>query len=210
MECAYPPYKSHRKNEFNRWLLHPFLSDGNYDKLENAGDSAMFTVPLISLAPAILIGYVYNFMTQNTSILECSPAFDTSICEGDVCCKLVSQCAQWTTFMPTLSGALFAWGLVKILATFLIRHSDMMKSNDGQNPGSQLTGDAPNSGESGSDCDDHGNDNDVAGRIYTPPQEYAVRENGNGLPSHHDTTESDVKLAFSNSSRTRNEEVYNE
>ena len=114
------------EEEFCKILLLPFGL-----RSEDTGDSFNFTVPLVSLAPAIVGGYIANFILEKTYSLECDVDFNSfaDICEGEgvekVCCITVSNHQNWFDFLPDLAASILAgWGIVKLIATFISSYDE--------------------------------------------------------------------------------------
>lgn len=103
-------------------------------KAKDTGDSFMFLVPLVSTAPALVGGYIANFILAPSYTLECDIAYNviSEICEDGVCCLTVSSHEDLITFAPKLASSILAgWGIVKYLAMFLIKYSGEVVVDDG-------------------------------------------------------------------------------
>merc|ERR1719471_2425755 len=102
----------------------PFLK---VKMLTETGNSSMFLIPSVALAPSIVTGIIANFILEETYSLECDIAY-SSICdlylENGVCCITISSHDEWYTFAPKVASMMAAsWGIVKLVTTFLISYS---------------------------------------------------------------------------------------
>merc|ERR1740123_1190390 len=121
--------------------LLPFGVEAN-----DTGDSYMFLFPLIATAPALVGGYIANFILAPSYTLECDIAYNviSEICEDGVCCLTVSSHEDLITFAPKLASSILAgWGIVKYLTMFLIAYSGEVVVDDGTKDAD--TKDAPDS-----------------------------------------------------------------
>lgn len=115
--------------QFMRMTLLPFGVTA-----KECGNSFMFLVPLVSTAPALVGGYIANFILAPSYTLECDIAYNviSEICEDGVCCLTVSSHEDLITFAPKLASSILAgWGIVKYLALFLIKSSGEVVVDDG-------------------------------------------------------------------------------
>lgn len=122
-------FEHSKKNFINlvRWLLYPFGI-----KPQKAEEETLFwTVPLVSVAPAMVIGYFANFIMAPKFVLAChesyGPIADPDSCfnDGAICCTAISSQADPLIFMAHLSSSILAaWGVVKIIGHFICLHDD--------------------------------------------------------------------------------------
>ena len=82
-------------------------------------ETALFTLPLISLAPAIVGGYNADFILERKYILECDTQYNpiSTICEDGECCIMVSNHESWFNFLPKLGGSVVAVPTIRTLAS---------------------------------------------------------------------------------------------
>ena len=122
-------YGDEEKNEqFWSALLLPFGFKSNQD-----GDTSLFTLPLLSLAPAIVGGYIANFILERTYSLDCDERYNpiSTMCEDGVCCITVSNHENWFDFLPKLGGSIVtAWGVVKFIGTFVIKYGQFLDTEE--------------------------------------------------------------------------------
>ena len=110
-----------------KWLLYPFGI-----KPRQAEDETMFwTVPLVSFAPAMVIGYFANFILEPNYVFECDESYgpiadpDSCFNDGAICCMAISSHSEPMVFMASLaSTVLAAWGVVKIIGYVICLHDD--------------------------------------------------------------------------------------
>jgi len=115
-----------REELFCKLLMRPFGVHAI-----KTGESFNFVVPLVALAPAIVGGFIANFVLEKTYSLECDAEFNAmaTICEGEgadrVCCVTVSNHENWIDFGSNLAASiLLAWGYVKYMAWFILEFDD--------------------------------------------------------------------------------------
>ena len=109
--------KRTKRTEFWKQLMRPFGFDFS------AGNLAVVLVPLVSFAPAIVGGYIANFVFEETFTLECDDKYNqiSTMCQDGVCCITLSNHENWIHFIPELAGsALTAWGVVTLIGSFVI------------------------------------------------------------------------------------------
>ena len=119
--AAYASYGINQRKKdhaFRAMLLRPF----GIASPKKSGKSWMYTIPLVSLAPAIVIGFSANFFLETTYILKCNEIYNSisTMCEDGVCCITSSNRQEWVDFIPKFaSSILSAWSVVKSLGYFI-------------------------------------------------------------------------------------------
>jgi len=112
-----------KNRQFWDLLLLPFgFKSGNES-------TDIFILPLLSLAPAIVGGYIANFILERKYILECDEQYNpiSTMCEDGVCCITVSSHESWFDFMPKLGGSVVtAWGAVKFIGIFIMTYGEFV------------------------------------------------------------------------------------
>eukprot|EP00483_Globobulimina_turgida_P003058 UN03063 len=96
---------------FDKFLLYPFGV-----KSSETGDSGIWSLPLVASAPAIVGGYIANYILSVHYVLECDPSYEpiSNICEKDVCCIITNSDENWINFIVQLASSILAsWGIVK-------------------------------------------------------------------------------------------------
>eukprot|EP01084_Bolivina_argentea_P040278 74443_1 len=114
---------------FDKLLLYPFGI-----KPSETGDSGTWSLPLVSTAPAIVGGYIANYILIKHYELECDPSYHivSDICERNVCCIVVKQDTNWIYLVTLLASyILTAWGIVKSIGYFIAKYdNDIMEQKN--------------------------------------------------------------------------------
>jgi len=113
----------------SKFLLYPFGI-----RPRDAGDSIVWSSPLVSVAPSLVSGFFANFILQPKYFLECNEAYgpisdpDSCFNDGAICCVAISSHTEPAGFFAGLaSTVLAAWGVVKIIGHFICLHDDEVK-----------------------------------------------------------------------------------
>ena len=91
---------------------------------------SMYIPSLISVAPAIVGGYVAEFCLETTYTLKCDVIYNTisDICEDGVCCITRNNYEDWIYVVPQIaSSVLTAWGIVKATGIFILAHEPRLE-----------------------------------------------------------------------------------
>lgn len=110
------------RETFDKFLLYPFGVKAVY-----AGNSCVWTLPLVSCAPALVGGFIANFIFEERHILECDKSYNvfSNICEENVCCIVISSHDNWINFITKLASSIIAgWGIVKSVGFFITTYGD--------------------------------------------------------------------------------------
>ena len=120
--CSKSKTRDQISQEFDSYLLAPFGV-----KASKVGSSGWWSLPLVSCAPAIVCGYLANYMLQERFELECNELYFgiSDICEDDVCCIVISSHDDWINFITKLASSIIAgWGIVKSIGFFITKYDD--------------------------------------------------------------------------------------
>lgn len=112
--------------EFFISLLSPFGIEAS-----SADVAGYWTIPLVSLAPAIVAGFLVNYMLEDQYVMRCTTDITSKICFDDVCCAAVSWHArtEWYKFIGRLASSMVAaWGVVKLCGYFISKHDPWVQS----------------------------------------------------------------------------------
>ena len=111
---------------WNAKMLQPFGIKAN-----DAGSTSNWSFVLVACAPAIVFGYLANFILEEKFILSCSKNLQTDICNDDVCCELVSSHTDWIVFLVQLaSSSLAAWGFIRYVGLLLLQIDEDVVTKD--------------------------------------------------------------------------------
>lgn len=117
---------------FHDTLLNPF----GIKSPKNSGKSWMYTIPLVALAPAIFVGFISNFVLEETYILKCDEIYNSisTICENGVCCNAISNHDDLVDFVPKVASSMLAgWGIVKSLGYFITVYGEKVSLDEARN-----------------------------------------------------------------------------
>jgi len=109
-------------------LLRPFGV-----KVSESGSSPLWAIPLVAGAPALIAGFMANFMFEERYIIQCNADYEvvSDMCFDDgICCVSVRLQTEWTTFMTSLASTILAsWGLVRAIGYFICLNADFVVLN---------------------------------------------------------------------------------
>jgi len=117
--------KAAAKDTMSKWLLYPFGI-----KPSEAGDSNRWSIPLVSFAPAMVAGFLANFILEEKYVFQCDhSAYDSisDVCYHDegVCCIAISSHTAPITFMASLASTILAaWGVIKAIGHLICISDD--------------------------------------------------------------------------------------
>ena len=137
-----------------RWLLYPF----GIKPRRAEHETVFWTVPLVSLAPAMVLGFLANFILEPKYVFECDESYgpiadpDSCFNDGAICCIAISSHSEPLAFMASLASTILAaWGVVKIIGYFICFHDDdIVVDDDETEKAPQLMKDALSSSSSAS------------------------------------------------------------
>ena len=133
-----------KDRQFWDLLLFPFGF-----KSANEGTD-FFSLPLLSLAPAIVGGYIANFILEEKYSLECDVRYNpiSTMCEDGVCCITVSSHEDWFDFMPKLGGSVVtAWGVVKFIGIFILTYGEFVDTEEDEKVAAEIQSGADVAGD---------------------------------------------------------------
>lgn len=116
------------QSTIENWLLWPFGI-----KVKESDAAWIWLVPLVSIAVAIVGGFIANYILAKRYLLDCDESYTTGRCYDGMCCRLVSShdVRESSRFLGDLaSNILAAWGVVKATAYFICVHDDEFKAED--------------------------------------------------------------------------------
>ena len=96
-------------------------------------ETSVWAIPLVSVAVAIVGGFVANYALEQRFLLNCGSSYSEGMCYHDVCCQPVGshQFVESGRFVGDFaSNILAAWGVVKGLAYFIVIHDKSVQYED--------------------------------------------------------------------------------
>merc|ERR1719242_1187291 len=103
------------RSKVAKWLLKPF----GVNPSQQSQRSIFWSIPLVSLAPSMVAGFLANFFLETKYLIACDqslfdPISDVCFHEEGVCCMVISSHTKPITFLASMASTILAaWGVVK-------------------------------------------------------------------------------------------------
>merc|ERR1719242_1564448 len=120
------------RSKVAKWLLKPF----GVNPSQQSQRSIFWSIPLVSLAPSMVAGFLANFFLETKYLIACDqslfdPISDVCFHEEGVCCMVISSHTKPITFLASMASTILAaWGVVKGIGLLICSADDHVEIDE--------------------------------------------------------------------------------